>query len=120
MSITSEVAVTKLQLKVAHINNVAGVPITIAKQQKRNGYTSDVFVFNKINHSLFGGKKFNYYSPISRWKFFRNLKKYDVWHYHYPFGTLKRSLEKQNKDKIYLKHYHGADLQQIGKEEDFC
>jgi hypothetical protein len=110
----------KQYLKIAHINNIAGVPITIANQQKRVGHSSDVYVFNKIAYKLFGGNKVNYRSLISRWKFFKKLKDYDLWHYHYPFGSLKRNLERRNKDKIYLKHYHGVDLQQVGGEEGPC
>jgi hypothetical protein len=52
----------------------------------------------------------NYWSPLDRWRFFRRLKYYDVWHYHYPYGSLKRALEKRNFDRVYVKHYHGDDL----------
>ena len=110
----------KQYFKIAHINNIAGVPITIADQQKRIGYSSDVYVFNNVAYKLFGGNKVNYRSLISRWKFFNKLNDYDLWHYHYPFGSLKRNLEKRNKDKIYVKHYHGIDIQQVGIEEDPC
>jgi hypothetical protein len=106
-------------MKIAHINNTAGIGSIIAEQQKREGNMADVFVFNDTIHSQFGGNKLNYWSPLDRWKLFRTLKTYDVWHYHYPYGSLKRSLEKRNGDKIYLKHYHGNDLR--GKQEnDFC
>ena len=106
-------------MKIVHINNTAGVASIIAKQQKKHGDNTDVFVFNKIIYKQFGGNKFNYYSPLSRWKFFRKLKNYDIWHYHHPYGSLKISLEKQNKNKIYLKHYHGDELR--GRyDNDFC
>jgi hypothetical protein len=61
----------------------------------------------------------NYYFPLSRWKFFNKLKTYDVWHYHYPYGSLRRGLEKRKENRTYLKHYHGDDLR--GKHDsDFC
>jgi hypothetical protein len=107
-------------LKIAHINNTAGVPITLADEQRRSGHTTDVFVFNKTVYKLFGGNIINYRSPISRWKLFKKLQEYELWHYHYPYGSLKKNLEKRNSDKIYLKHYHGEDLRQIGEENDFC
>lgn len=107
-------------MRIAHINNIAGVASTIAEYQKKHGHMVNVFVFNKMIHDQFGGIKINYRSPFSLWKFFRTLKKnYDTWHYHYPYGSLKISLEKRNEDKIYLKHYHGDDIR--GKhDDDFC
>jgi hypothetical protein len=107
-------------MRIVHINNIAGVASTIAKYQERQGHTVDVLVFNKMIYKQFGGIMINYISPISRWKLLRRLKKdYDIWHYHYPYGSLRRSLEKRNSGKIYLKHYHGDDIR--GKyDDDFC
>lgn len=106
-------------MKIAHINNTSGIATVVAKQQRREGHDVDVFVFNDKTFKQFGGNKLNYWSPLDRWKLFRILKGYDVWHYHYPYGSLKRSLEKRTNDKIYLKHYHGNDLR--GRhEQDFC
>ena len=107
-------------MKIAHINNISGIASVIADYQRKQGYEVDVYVFNKKIYSQFGGTLVNYLSPISRWRLLRKLKKeYDVWHYHYPYGSLKRSLEKRNQDKIYLKHYHGNDIR--GKHDtDFC
>ena len=107
-------------MKIAHINNISGIASVIADYQRKQGYEVDVYVFNKKIYSQFGGTLVNYRSPISRWRLLRKLKKeYDIWHYHYPYGTLKRSLEKRNQDKIYLKHYHGNDIR--GKNDnDFC
>jgi len=108
-------------MRIAHINNVSGIASIIAEYQRtRQYYKSDVFVFNKIIHKQFGGTMINYLSPFSVWKLLRNLKKnYDVWHYHYPYGSLKKRLEKRNKEKIYLKHYHGDDIRGK-KDEDYC
>lgn len=106
-------------MKIAHINNISGIASIIAKEQRRHGHQVDVFVFNKIIHSQFGGIMINYRSPFARWSLFKKLKEYEVWHYHYPYGSLKRSIEKRNKQKVYLKHYHGGDLR--GKfDGDFC
>lgn len=106
-------------MRIAHINNISGLASIIAEQQSRQGHQADVYVFNKTIYNQFGGIKYYYKSPISRWNLFRRLGEYDVWHYHYPYGSLKGNLEKRNKNKIYLKHYHGDDLR--GKyEDDFC
>jgi len=107
-------------MKIAHINNISGIASVIADYQRKQGYEVDVYVFNKKIYSQFGGTLVNYRSPLSRWRLLRKLKKeYDTWHYHYPYGTLKRSLEKRKQDKIYLKHYHGNDIR--GKNDnDFC
>jgi hypothetical protein len=106
-------------MKIAHINNTSGIASIIAEQQRREGHEVDVFVFNDTTFKQFGGSKLNYWSPLDRWKLFRKLRGYDVWHYHYPYGSLKRSLEKRNSNKIYLKHYHGNDLRDR-HEGDFC
>src|SRR5437660_3281362 len=106
-------------MKIAHINKTSGIASIIAEQQRREGHEVDVFVFNDTIFKQFGGSKLNYWSPLDRWKLFRKLRGYDVWHYHYPYGSLKRSLEKRNSDKIYLKHYHGNDLRDR-HEGDFC
>jgi hypothetical protein len=71
-------------------------------------------------YKQFGGNKFNYYLSLSRWRFFKKLKEYeDIFYYHYPYGSLKRSLEKQNQGKLYLKYHHSEDLR--GRHDDgFC
>ena len=105
-------------MRIAHINNISGVASLLAEEQSRLDYQTDVFVFNKKIFKQFGRNqiKYNYRSPISRWRFFRKLDGYDIWHYHYPYGSLKRSLEKRYSGRIYLKHYHGDDLR--GRQED--
>jgi glycosyltransferase involved in cell wall biosynthesis len=106
-------------MRIAHVNNTAGIASILSKHQRFLGYEADVFVFNKYLHRQFGGEKVNYYFPISRWKFLKKLKGYDIWHYHYPYGSLKRILEKRKENRTYLKHYHGDDLR--GKiDNDFC
>jgi hypothetical protein len=106
-------------MKIAHINNISGIASIIAKEQRKHGHDVDIFVFNKMIHSQFGGVMVNYKSPFARWTLFKKLKEYEVWHYHYPYGSLKKSLERRNKEKTYLKHYHGNDLR--GKHDnDFC
>jgi glycosyltransferase involved in cell wall biosynthesis len=106
-------------LKIAHINNISGIGSDLSQAQILQGHLSDVYVFNPKIYNQFGGTMINYRSPFSRWKVFRKLKEYDIWHYHYPYGSLKAGLEKRNQGKIYLKHYHGDDLR--GKsDDDFC
>jgi glycosyltransferase involved in cell wall biosynthesis len=106
-------------MKIAHINNPSGIATNLAAEQRRKGHDVDIFVFNQIIFKQFGGTRLRYWSPLDRWSLFKKLKRYDVWHYHYPYGSLKKSLEIRNADKIYLKHYHGNDLR--GRhEEGFC
>ncbi|HET6640326.1 MAG TPA: glycosyltransferase [Nitrososphaeraceae archaeon] len=106
-------------MRIAHINNTAGIASILSRHQRLLGNEADVFVFNKYLHKQFGGEKVNYYLPLSRWRFFKKLKGYDIWHYHYPYGSLKRTLEKRKEKRICLKHYHGDDLR--GKyDNDFC
>jgi hypothetical protein len=108
-------------MRIAHINNISGIASIIAEYQRTKRYPkSDVFVFNKIIHRQFGGTMINYWSPLSVWKLLRNLRKnYDLWHYHYPYGSLKKRLEERKIGKVYVKHYHGDDIR--GKrDEDSC
>lgn len=106
-------------MKIAHINNTAGIASVLSKCQRSLGNASDVYVFNNYLHRQFGGIKVNYRFPFSRWSFLKKLKEYDIWHYHYPYGSLKRALEDRMNGKSYLKHYHGDDLR--GKiDSDFC
>jgi len=106
-------------MKIAHINNTAGVASVLAKQQNNTGHTAEVFVFNSATQRQFGGKKFNYRWPLSRWNFFKVIKEFDLWHYHYPYGSLKKNLEMRRNLKPFLKHYHGDDLR--GRvDTDFC
>jgi glycosyltransferase involved in cell wall biosynthesis len=101
------------------VNNTAGIASILSRHQLLLGNEVDVFVFNKYLHRQFGGEKIAYYFPLSRWKFFKRLQGYDIWHYHYPYGSLRRALEKRKGNRIYLKHYHGDDLR--GKyDSDFC
>jgi len=107
-------------VKVAHINNTSGLGTKISKEQERKyGHQTKVFVFSDIAFHQFGGQKYNFNSRFSKFKFFNEIKNFDVWHYHYPYGSLKNNLEKKknkNNNKIMIKHYHGSDLR--GKFED--
>ncbi len=107
-------------MKIAQINNTGGIGSILAKQQRKEGYEVEVFVFDEITYKQFGGRKFNYNSPFDKWKMFGMLKKYDIWHYHYPYGSLKQNLEKLHYNtKVYLKHYHGDDLRN-SHDNEFC
>lgn len=106
-------------MKIAHINNIAGIASILSTQQNNMGHNSDVFVFDGITHRLFGGRKITYRFPVTKWLFFNSLKKYDIWHYHYPYGKLKEELENRKQGKIFIKHYHGDDLRGY-EERDQC
>ena len=106
-------------MKIVHINNTAGVASVLARQQINMGHTAEVFVFNSATQKQFGGKKFNYRWPLSQWNFFKKIKEFDLWHYHYPYGSLKKNLEMRRNHRPFLKHYHGDDLR--GRvDTDFC
>lgn len=108
-------------MRIAHIGNTAGIGSIIAEEQKHMGFDSNVFVFDIMTQKMFGGIKINYTSIIEKVFFFTRLKFYDVWHYHYPYGSLNSYLQKNFKDRIFLKHYHGDDLRLTGKIDlDFC
>jgi hypothetical protein len=108
-----------LALKIAHVNNTAGIASIMSAEQEKMGHTSTIYVFDRTTYHLFGGKKIDYKFPISKWMFFNSLKKYDIWHYHYPYGKLKVELEKRKRGRVLIKHYHGDDLR--GREElDHC
>jgi glycosyltransferase involved in cell wall biosynthesis len=106
-------------MNIAHIGNTAGVAFTIASEQQKNGHKTNIFVFDDATQKLFGGIKINYNSRWEKWRFLHKLQNYDVLHYHYPYGSLKKKLERKKIAKIFLKHYHGDDLR--GKyENEFC
>jgi len=122
-----------IESKIAHIGNTSGVAISLAKEQSKNGLEVEVFVFNQLKHKQFGGT-FVGIRPISDWngrkrlnpfflwhqlKFALILREFNIWHYHSPYGRLKRRLEQINKGHKYLKHYHGTDLRDR-YDSDFC
>ena len=108
-------------MRIAHIGNIAGIASIISKEQQSNGDAADVFVFDTFTEEQFGGVRIYYNSYISKLMFYKKLKSYDIWHYHYPYGGLKKYLEKNQQNKIFLKHYHGDDLRRARKKEyDFC
>ena len=108
-------------MKIAHIGEIAGVSSLLSSEQHQKGNVVDVFVFDTITQHRFGGIHVNYNSFMEKTMFYIRLKLYDVWHYHYPYGTLYNYLKKNYKKKIFLKHYHGSDLRESGKKDfDFC
>jgi len=108
-------------MKIAHIGNTAGIGSILVEEQQRLGFDSTVFVFDNMTQQMFGGVKINYTSIIEKVFFFARLKFYDVWHYHYPYGSLNSFLQKNFRNRVFLKHYHGDDLRLSGKiDSDFC
>jgi hypothetical protein len=108
-------------MRIAHIGNTAGIGSMLSREQQQKGDDADVYVFDDLTQNRFGGTKINYNSFFDKNLFYMRLKQYDVWHYHYPFGSLHAYLKKNFKKKIFLKHYHGSDLRMTGdKDLDFC
>ena len=109
-------------MRIAHIGNTAGIASILSKEQQSDGHIADVFVFDAFTQEQFGGLRIDYRSySFSKFMFHKKLKSYDIWHYHYPYGSLKEYLEKNQQNKILLKHYHGDDLRRATKKEhDFC
>ena len=48
------------------------------------------------------------------------ISEFELWHYHHPYGTLKKSLEKRKANRLFIKHYHGQELRQKKNDFDFC
>jgi hypothetical protein len=108
-------------MRIAHIGNTAGIGSMLSREQQQKGDDTDVFVFDDLTQSRFGGTKINYNSFFDKNLFYMRLKHYDIWHYHYPYGSLHAYLKKNFKKKIFLKHYHGSDLRMTGEKDlDFC
>lgn len=108
-------------MKIAHIGNTAGVAAALAEGQRIIGDKVSVFVFDDITKKYFGCDY--YYNPnsyLDMFRFFSKLRDFNILHYHYPNGNLKKHIERRLKrGQVYLKHYHGDDLR--GKyESDFC
>ena len=107
-------------MRIAHIGNTAGIGSMLSREQQQKGDDTDVFVFDDLTRSRFGGTN-NYNSFFDKNLFYMRLKQYDIWHYHYPYGSLHAYLKKNFKKKIFLKHYHGSDLRMTGEKDlDFC
>lgn len=106
-------------MRIAHINNTAGIASSLAKQQRENGHEVDIFVFDRRKQNQFGGIFINDYSPLSKWLFFRKLESYDIWHFHYPCSSRKKEIEKRHTTQVLLKHYHGSELRDK-YEDGFC
>lgn len=114
-------------MNIAHIGNTSGVGSALAREQVAAGLCdkAEVYAFDDVTSKLFGGKKVKWNASsriermVARSRFFGEISKYDVWHYHYPYGGLRQELEKRKSGKKYVKHYHGDDLR--GRhDDDFC
>ena len=107
-------------MKIAHIGNTSGIASEIAEEQKRRGDEVEVFVFNELQYKQFGGTYVNYtlksHGSINlrffseRKRLFDRLQYFDVWHYHYPYGSLKENIRKHRRSQALLNHYHGDDI----------
>lgn len=121
-------------LKIAHIGNTAGIASVLADEQLNKNHDVEVFVFDELQQKQFGGvlvnyaifpvnkernKSINLKWPFERKRLFERLKKFEVWHYHYPYGSLKKNISKNIKDQILLNHYHGDDLRNK-RDDNFC
>lgn len=106
-------------MRIAQVGNTSGVASALAAAQRSGGHEVDVFVFDDATERQFGGIRIDYNSFVSKKLFFHRLSRYEIWHYHYPYGSLKANLESRKAGKVFLKHYHGDDLRG-GREDDFC
>jgi hypothetical protein len=84
-------------LNIAHIGNTSGVGSALAREQVAAGLCdkAEVYAFDDVTSKLFGGKKVKWNASsriermVARSRFFGEISKYDVWHYHYPYGGLR-------------------------------
>lgn len=118
-------------MKIAHIGNTSGIASVIAGEQKKRGHDVEVFVFNELQHRQFGGTFVNYAIKgagaglnlkfvSERKRLFGKLAEFNVWHYHYPYGSLRENVYRHLRpDQALLKHYHGDDLRSKF-EPGFC
>ncbi len=106
-------------LRVLHLHNIAGVPYTLSRAQRRFGIDSDVVVFR--SHPSSFGYDFNmmvdryprFFQPLFRLKeLLSKYRDYDVYHLHsasflplYLDAPLLRLLSKK-----IVYHHHGSDV----------
>ena len=95
-------------MKILHLNNIAGLPMVIAKEQRRQGHEVDVLDLHKQAFD-YGGNG----TTISlSERLLLPFKHYDVFHLHsascYP-RYLDIHLHKLLKNKV-LYHHHGSDV----------
>jgi len=88
-------------MRIAHIGNTAGIGSMLSKEQQKKGHNTNVFVFDDLTQHRFGGIKINFNSFFEKTLFYTRLKFYDIWHYHYPHGSLHVYLKKNSKKKYY-------------------
>jgi len=103
-------------VKIAHINNIAGIATRLAAAQSSLGHETKVFVFSEAISNKFGGTLVEA-TPRSALSFLRHLRSYDILHYHYPRGKLNLVLPLIGSTLV--KHYHGSELRGR-REDDFC
>jgi len=111
-------------LRILHIGDVAGVPQTLAKEQRECGDISHILSFENhpyaygvdFHHTRNGKWPFDYLVKLGT--FSKYAAKYDVLHFHYgsllPKGAdtlLWRSLSK----KVII-HHHGSELRDVGEK----
>lgn len=120
-------------LNIAHIGNTAGVANVLSSEHEKRGHKVTVFSFDDMLHRQFGGIMINYsartafrgekkYHPfwmLERRKMYGMLEKSDIWHYHYPYGKLKRDIYGRRGKHRVLAHYHGDDVRNK-RDDDFC
>ncbi|MCZ7355866.1 MAG: glycosyltransferase family 4 protein [Candidatus Methanoperedens sp.] len=111
-------------MKILHIGDVAGIPLILAKAQRKLGYKSDVLSYQR--HPFDYGVDYcfplNSGFPINHIEkmiiFSKFLSKYDVYHFH--GGTLLPKgidsvLWKYLKKKLVI-HHHGSDIRYTGEK----
>ncbi|VVB60050.1 Uncharacterised protein [uncultured archaeon] len=114
-------------MKILHVKNTANIASILAKEQRKLGHTSDVFVYNRVfNHPAdFNLNISQHESRLSKFSKFINSfvdnKLYDYDLYHFHFGSffphnLDLPFFKLLGKKIVL-HYHGDDIR--GRKETF-
>lgn len=118
---------------IAHIGTIGGVSVSLAEEQRRHGHAVTAFCFDDMLHRQYGGvminysqftafrgeKKFHPFWWLDRRRMYRILEKSDVWHYHYPYSTLKADIESRAKGHRLVRHYHGDDIRG-NRDDGYC
>lgn len=122
-----------LKSSIAHIGTIGGVSVSLVEEQRRQGHDATALCFDDMLHRQYGGTMINYSKItafrgekkihplwwLDRRKMYGILQRSELWHYHYPYGSLKKDVESRSKGHKLIKHYHGDDIR--GRhDDDYC
>jgi glycosyltransferase involved in cell wall biosynthesis len=111
-------------MRILHIGSTAGVPQTLAREQRRLGHQSDILSFYQPPYELAVDYGFPIRAPhpIDYLKrllaFLKVAEPYDVYHFHVE-TVLPKGLDTilwRLKKKCIIVHHHGTELRSFGEK----